>query len=185
MDEDQHRLAVAGKLEPFDQGFQVLLPTDERCAVSRGRTVAGERALGAFAEQTQNGVHPRPLRRVAAQQALGEPCQVLRQTGDELFRRYRVLGLLLLQHFDEAAADRPAASQRLVEEHAHRVPVAGLGQPRAGGLLRRHVGWRASQLGVDGELAVGREQFLNQAEIEQYHPAAVVDPDVRWLDVAV
>ena len=91
---------------------------------------------------------------------------------------------LLGEHADERTGEGKHAGERLVDHHAHRVPVAGRSQGHvARGLLRRHV-----LRGPDDESVarlVGRSDVVREAEVEEHDALLRGHHDVRGLDVAV
>jgi hypothetical protein len=123
--------------------------------------------------------------RIASQQVAAQHRQIVGKVGHDLARVSQLFPLLELLHLDERSLERRATRKRLVQHHAGAVPIGGVGQPRASGLLRRHVAGRAD----DGQVARrGRRrgsQLGDQAEVEQHDAALAGHLHVRRLDVAV
>jgi hypothetical protein len=125
-------------------------------------------------------------RGLARLQRHGQVGEVRRHAGHDLGRRRRVRLLLVGEHLEEAARERQPAGEGLVEHRAHAVPVARRRGLEAGGLLGRHVGRRARDLGTLERLVdAGVEELLDEPEIEQDDAAAGGHAHVRRLDVAV
>ncbi len=109
--------------------------------------------------------------------------QIGGHAGDEGARRPRVAGDLLGEDLVDGALEGEQPRERLVEEHAHRVPVARGG---GGGPLDD---LRGEELGRpdDGEAALLRRaaEPYGQAEVDEDHPPLGRHQHVRGLDVAV
>ena len=58
---------------------------------------------------------------------------------DQFTRRGRVEVLFIHHHFEILAGKWQTSGQRLINHHAHAVPIAGSGDRKLGPLLRRHV----------------------------------------------
>ena len=79
---------------------------------------------------------------------------------------------------------RQQTSERLIQHHAHGVPVGGLRERLPGSLFGRHIGDRAGQ-NPFARLRLRPASLRDEPEVEDGHPPALRDENVGGLDVAV
>jgi len=181
---DHHAAALreAG-LERVLEQLELADPPDEGClAHDPGRGPPSSPLAPGRSKRLQDRLPARASQRIAGEELHAEHRELLGRVLDDGPGRRRVLGLLLGEDHAMIAAVGASAGERLVEDRAHRVPVAGLGDRVASRLLGRHIGG-----GPDDhvEVEVGLVGPLDQPEVEQHHATLAGDEHVRGLDVPV
>ncbi len=186
--------ALADPRRPAEQDRDAVIARRDQRVVERGQRVGaaderrgrarGEGVVGREAQPRAQLVDARAVARIARQQRHAQGAQITRQR-----RRVHVgCGRRPLElgggDLGRGADERRLAGERLVEQHADAVPVAGLVERLAGDLLRRHVRGRPAavvDVGAGGRAA----QVDREAEVADRDPATLLDQHVRRLDVAM
>ena len=127
----------------------------------------------------------RPSGRIASKQLLAQPDQVFGKARDQGVGSRRDSGLFEQHDLVETAVEREPAGERLVEDHADAVPVAGGRDRQPQSLLGRHVSQSTNDLPGHRMMLTCGFQIGHQTEVEQDHPAVPGDQHVGRFDVAV
>ena len=93
--------------------------------------------------------------------------------------------LLRHEHVKRTPDERKSAGERLVQNHANAVPVAGRSDRATGCLLGRHVSGSAEEVGAGTVMKPTRSQFRAQTEVEDHDAAIGRDQNVGWLEIPV
>ena len=185
VDPQDHGPTLRHGREGIVQRAAVPLASHQRELAERGRRPTALVGVRPAPQPPQDIVPGGPGRRVAAEQVNAQRGEVVGQVGHQLTGRRGVEPLLVHHDFERAAQERQPPGQRLVEHHAHAVPVAGLRDLHTRRLLRRHVGGRPQRVPLGGLGQPLATQVGNQPEVEEYDPALRRHQHVRRLDVAV
>jgi hypothetical protein len=169
-----HHRRVLTVEERARQEIELVRAADEHLGGRAGRVGLGE------PEPAQHLGAPRPPARLAAQEVDAQRDQIRRQHRPQGRRGRRLLALLAID--DVGPDERRPPGERLIQHHAHRVPVGLRAHRRRGALLGRHVRDGAEELRV-GPPPVRR--IDHQPEVEDLHPPVARHQHVGRLDVAV
>ena len=179
------RPPAARGLEGVEQREQLGRAADERRggAPRRVRRDRDRRRTGPRPRRRSTSAPRGPRLGIGAQELHAELGEVARRVGDHVGRRHRRERLLGRDDLQRLARERHVAGERLVEHHAHAVPVGRRpdGLPR--GLLGRHVVDRAED--VEHPRLLLRRRLGHQARSRGAPPALRRDQHVGGLDVAV
>ena len=182
MDMHRHRRACPGRGMGRGQRFELGAPSDEERRPPHGRVRGGARRRARAERRPRFGALQAVLR-TRPKQGHAKLVQV-RGNGCQLGRRDRPESLLHREDLADGTVERQPSGQRLVQEDADAVPVAGGPHRIARRLLGRHVRGSPDHT-VPGPADRIESAFRYQPEIDQHHAPAPGDHHVGGLDVAV
>ena len=185
-DAHDHAAAGPGRDEGLVQGLQLGAAPYERPTMAYpGDGRGAKRSALADAESREHLTTGGSLFRRASQELAAEGVEILGDAVDEVARRRRLDHRLAIDDVDRIPHERGFADERFVEEDAHAVPVARVGQRLVEGLLRSHVHGRADDVALEQPCVDHPGEIRRHAEVEEDDATVFVDEHVGGLDVAV